>query len=168
MKIFIVEDDKFYVSILEYHLSLNPEFETEIYSSGKNCIEHLYKKPDLVTVDFSFSDMSGSDVLREIKLYNSTLPIIIISGQEDIASAVSLLQEGIYDYLIKTENLKGLLWNIVSNLKEKLTIETKLELLQEEVMRNYDFTNTIKIKNFDSQNENLFDLYSLFENLNYF
>ena len=101
MKIFIVEDDKFYAGILEYHLSLNPEIEIEVFNSGKECIENLYKKPDLITLDFSLPDMSGIEVLKRIKLFNAALPIIIISGQEDIAIAVTLLKEGVYDYLIK-------------------------------------------------------------------
>ena len=143
MKIFIVEDDKFYAGILEYHLSLNPEIEIEVFNSGKECIENLYKKPDLITLDFSLPDMSGIEVLKRIKLFNAALPIIIISGQEDIAIAVTLLKEGVYDYLIKTEDVKGRLWNIVTNLKEKLTIDSNLEVLQEEEVRHYDFSKTI-------------------------
>jgi two-component system, NtrC family, response regulator AtoC len=65
-KIFIVEDDPWYADILKYHLSLNPDFEVEIYSTGKDCLSNLYKRPAIITVDFSLPDMTGKELLEKI------------------------------------------------------------------------------------------------------
>ena len=143
MKIFIVEDDLFYAGILEYHLSLNPDYEIEIFTSGKDCIASLYKKPDVITLDFSLPDMHGNEVLKRIRQYNPQIPVVVISGQEEVDIAVSLLKEGIYDYLIKRDDTKERLWNILTKLNEKINLENKLERLQDEVVHKYDFSKTL-------------------------
>jgi len=143
MKIFIVEDDPFYASILEYHLSLNPDNEIELYHTGKDCINNLHKKPDLITLDFSLPDMAGNEVLKKIKANNQHTPVVIISGQEDISTALSLLKEGVYDYLIKNDDTKDRLWNIITNLKERISLQNQLDVLKEELIHKYDFSKTI-------------------------
>ena len=68
-KIFIVEDDTIYAKILAYHLSLNPDYEVEIFQTGKELIDNLYKKPSAITLDYSLPDMSGEEVLKQIKSF---------------------------------------------------------------------------------------------------
>lgn len=143
MKIFIVEDDAFYQNLLEYNLSLNPDFEIEKFSSAKDCLNNLYKNPDVVTLDFSLPDMSGSEILKKIKLEQPQLPVIIISAQEDISTAISLIKEGAYDYLVKDDETRDRLWNTLKNLKEKIGIQKELEYLKAEVSQKYDFSKTI-------------------------
>jgi DNA-binding NtrC family response regulator len=143
MKIFIVEDDPFYAGILEYHLSLNPEYEVEVFHSGKECCANLHKKPDLITLDFSLPDMRGDEVLKKIKSVKSDIPVIIVSGQEDVSTAVALLKEGVYDYLIKGEDTKERLWNIISNARERISLQQELDTLRNEVAHKYDFSKTI-------------------------
>ena len=111
--IFIVEDDPWYGEILEYHLSLNPDYAITRFSTGKELLAALHVKPDLITIDFSLPDFSGDKLYLKIREYNEQVPVIVISGQEEIAVAVNLLKLGVYDYLIKDENTKDLLWNAV-------------------------------------------------------
>jgi DNA-binding response OmpR family regulator len=58
-KIFIVEDDPWYGEILEYHLSLNPDYVISRFTTGKECLAHLHKRPDLITIDFTLPDYTG-------------------------------------------------------------------------------------------------------------
>jgi DNA-binding NtrC family response regulator len=143
MKIFIVEDDPFYQNLLEYNLSMNPDFELEKFSSAKDCINNLYKNPDVVTLDFSLPDMTGIEALRKIKCEQPQLPVVIISAQEDITTAISLIHEGAYDYLVKNEETRNRLWNTLKNLKEKITIQKDLDYLKAEVTKKYDFSKNI-------------------------
>jgi hypothetical protein len=43
-KIFIVEDDPWYGEILEYNLSMNPDYEIKRFSNGNDCPESI--KPE--------------------------------------------------------------------------------------------------------------------------
>ena len=54
--IFIVEDDPWYGEILEYHLSLNPDYHIRRFETGKDCIANLHRKPSLITMDYSLPD----------------------------------------------------------------------------------------------------------------
>ena len=143
LKIFIVEDDKWYGELLEYILKLNPEHEIEKFSSGKECIENLYKNPDIVTLDYSLDDMKGTEVLKEIKLYNPNTQVIIVSGQNDVGTAVSLLKQGAFDYIVKDDDAKDRLWNTIKNIRENLTLKSEIEELKEEVEKKYHFKQLI-------------------------
>jgi DNA-binding NtrC family response regulator len=143
-KIFIVEDDPWYGEILEYHLSLNPDYSIQRFTSGKDCLASLHKKPDLVTIDFSLPDMTGDKLYEKIAEVNNTIPVIVISGQEDIAVAVDLLKKGVSDYLVKDDSTKDLLWNAVIKIKETGTLKKEVEHLREELGQKYSFGKSIK------------------------
>jgi two-component system, NtrC family, response regulator AtoC len=143
-KIFIVEDDPWYGEILEYHLSLNPDYSTQRFTTAKDCLASLHKKPDLITIDFSLPDMTGDKLYQKITEINETIPIIIISGQEDIAVAVDLLKKGVSDYLVKDDNTKDLLWNAVIKIRETGMLKKEVEHLREELGQKYSFGKSIK------------------------
>src|SRR5436190_2356068 len=126
-KIFIVEDDPWYGEILEYHLSLNPDYQIFRFSSAKECLSNLQKKPDLVTVDYSLPDMNGYELFRRIREINPELPIIFISAQEDVSTAIELLKSGVADYLVKGDNTKDLLWNAITKIRENQSLKKEVE-----------------------------------------
>lgn len=143
-KIFIVEDDPWYGEILEYHLSLNPDYHVTRFTNGKDLLASLHKKPDLVTIDFSLPDFTGDKLYQQIRQYNDQLPVIVISGQEEITVAVNMLKMGVQDYLIKDENTKDLLWNAVLRIRETGNLKREVEQLKEELGHKYAFENSIK------------------------
>ena len=143
-KIFVVEDDPLYGEMLKYHLSLNPDNEVIKFETGAECLKNLYRGPSLISLDFSLPDMSGFDVIKKIKDYNQDIPIIIVSGQEDVATAVKLLKSGAYDYFVKDEDTKDRLWNTLKNIKERLKLKEEIDELKEEIGKKYEFKKIIK------------------------
>ncbi|NJL11942.1 MAG: sigma-54-dependent Fis family transcriptional regulator [Microscillaceae bacterium] len=143
-KIFVVEDDEMYAQILSYHLSLNPDYEVQVFTSAKKFLHHLHQKPSLVTLDYSLPDMSGGELLQKIKVQYPDVPVIIVSGQEDIATAVKLLKEGAYDYIVKDDDAKERLWNAVRNARENQSLKEEITYLREEIGKKYEFGKIIK------------------------
>ena len=143
-KIFIVEDDPWYGEILEYHLSLNPDYNITRFTSGKDCLANLHKKPDLITLDFSLPDYTGDKLYEKIKEINDQVPVIVISSQDEIAIAVNLLKMGVTDYLTKDDNTKDLLWNTVIKTRETGKLKKEVEYLKEELGQKFSFDNSIK------------------------
>lgn len=144
LKIFVVEDDPMYAKVLQYHLTQNPDYEVFVFNDGKSCLDKLYKKPDIITLDFSLPDLSGFEVLSKIQEFNSEIPVVVISGQEDVNTAVNLLKEGAYDYITKDENTKDRIWNTIKNIREKLSLKEEISELREEIGRKYEFNKIIK------------------------
>jgi len=143
-KIFIVEDDPLYGEMLKYHLSLNPDNEVFKFETGADCLKNLYQGPSLISLDYSLPDMSGFDVIKKVKEFNQDIPIVIVSGQEDVATAVRLLKDGAYDYFVKDEDTKARLWNTLKNIKERLELKEEINSLKEEIGKKYEFKKIIK------------------------
>jgi DNA-binding NtrC family response regulator len=144
LKIFIVEDDVIFAKIMSHHLSLNPEYEVEIFPDGKSLIKNLYKNPTLISLDYNLPDMTGLEVLKQIREFNPDLPVVIVSGQQDVATAIELLKKGAYDYILKDQDTKERLWNITKNIRENIKLRQKIADLEEEIGRKYEKNNLIK------------------------
>jgi DNA-binding NtrC family response regulator len=143
-KIFIVEDDPLYGEMLKYHLSLNPDNEVYKFETGSECLKNLYQNPSLISLDYSLPDMSGFDVIKKVREFNPEIPIVIVSGQEDVATAVRLLKDGAYDYFVKDEDTKERLWNTLKNIKERLELKEEINVLKEEIGKKYEFKRILK------------------------
>jgi two-component system response regulator AtoC len=141
--VFVVEDDEFYSEVLEYHLSLNPDITVTKFTNAKEFLNNLDKNPDAVTLDYSLPDMSGEEVLKKIKEYNSEIPVVMISGQENIKTAITLLKDGAYDYIVKDEDTKDRIWNAIRNIREKEGLKKEISELKQQVKKKYDFTSSI-------------------------
>ncbi|KAF0196493.1 MAG: atoC [Bacteroidetes bacterium] len=144
LKIFIVEDDVIFAKIMSHHLTLNPEYEVEIFPDGKSLLKNLYKNPTLVSLDYNLPDMTGLEVLKQVREFNPDLPVVIVSGQQDVATAIELLKKGAYDYILKDQDTKERLWNITKNIRENIKLRQKIADLEEEIGRKYENNNLIK------------------------
>ncbi|MBE0652070.1 MAG: sigma-54-dependent Fis family transcriptional regulator [Bacteroidales bacterium] len=144
LKIFVVEDDTIYGEVLKHHLSLNPANEVILFRTGKECLENLYQRPDLISLDYMLPDISGEQCLQRIKADYPELPVIIVSGQEDVKTAIDLLRAGAYDYFVKDQDTKDRLWNAINKIQERKNLSKELEDLKQEVEKKYAFRKIIK------------------------
>ncbi len=143
LKIFLIEDDPFFGEALKYHLKMNPDFDVHLFQSGKECLYNLYKKPDIICLDFGLPDITGDILLKKIQETNNKIPIIIISGQEDIEVAVDFLKSGAKDYIVKNEHTKDILWNAIGKIRENLVLINEVEELKEKLEQKFSFEKTI-------------------------
>lgn len=143
VKIFVVEDDPTYTKFLQYVLSLDPDFETEFFTTGKDLIEKLHKKPAVITLDYSLPDMPGEKVLRAIREFDPDISVIIISAQEKIGTAVELLKLGAFDYIAKDEEAKDRILNAIKNARNKSSLIREIDRLKEEISAKYEFEKSI-------------------------
>jgi two-component system, NtrC family, response regulator AtoC len=142
-KIFILEDDIWYGSMLEHYLSLNPEYEVKRFETPVDFFAHLHETPDVVTLDYSLPDCDGTEVLKKIKEHNPDIRVIIISGQEDVATAINLLKNGAFEYIVKDDDAKDRLWNSILHLREIRHLKEEVESLKTQVGAKYDFAQFI-------------------------
>ena len=143
VKIFVVEDDPAYTKFLKYVLELNPDYEVEFFNSGKDCIANLYKNPAVITLDYSLPDMTGEQVLGQIRGHDPNINVIIVSAQEKIHTAVELLKSGAYDYISKDHETKERLVNSINNARNKTSLIKEIVHLKKEISEKYEFEKSI-------------------------
>lgn len=141
--IFVVEDNEWYNKLLVHTLSLNPEYTVKSFFSGEEMLKELTAAAHVITLDYRLPDTTGDVLLTKIKEISPNTEVIIISEQSDITTAVELLKLGAYDYLVKSEDIRDRLWNSVNHVRNHAGLKKKIEILQSEVEKKYDFQNSI-------------------------
>lgn len=142
-RIFILEDEIWYGSMLQHYIEMNPDFETKRFENARDLLDNLHLKPDVVTVDFSLPDMTGSEVLSKIRQQLPDTAVIIISGQEDVRTAISLLKDGAFDYIVKDEDTQERLWSALMKIAQVSSLKNEVEHLKTEVTQKYDFSKVL-------------------------
>src|SRR5689334_12166783 len=143
VKIFVVEDDPAYTKFLKYVLGLDPDYEVEFYTTGKECLNNLHKNPVVITLDYSLPDMPGEKVLNQIRSHDPNINVIIVSAQEKIHTAVELLKSGAYDYISKDHETKDRLVNAINNARNKTSLIKEIDHLKKEISEKYEFEKSI-------------------------
>ncbi|KXK24183.1 MAG: putative two component sigma-54 specific transcriptional regulator [Bacteroidetes bacterium OLB12] len=141
--LFVVEDDPAYTKFLKYVMGLNPDLEPVFFTSGKECIAQLHKKPSIITLDYSLPDMEGEKVLKSIREFDPDISVIIVSAQEKIGTAVELLKAGAFDYISKDEDAKDRILNSIKNARNKTSLIREIDRLKHEITTKYEFEKSI-------------------------
>jgi DNA-binding NtrC family response regulator len=102
MKIFIVDDDIFCLTLYAQFLRNLGYTGMTSFNCGDECLDHIREQPALVFMDYNMEGMNGIEVLKKIKAFNSHIMVYIISGQENQQVATEALQHGALDYVVKT------------------------------------------------------------------
>ncbi|MBL4715682.1 MAG: response regulator [Bacteroidetes bacterium] len=102
--IFLVEDNEMYSLMLDHKLKDFMNFRLKTFASAEDCIENLYQKPDIVILDYKLPKMNGIEALKAIKEFNNDIPVVVLSGQENIDVALDASRFGALGYVIKDKN----------------------------------------------------------------
>jgi two-component system OmpR family response regulator len=100
MKILIIEDEPGIAQAL--HQGLMAYYRTSLVATGRDGLElALDNHFDAILLDLGLPDLSGLEVCRQLRNSGSTTPILVLTGQGDTQTKVSLLDNGANDYLTK-------------------------------------------------------------------
>ncbi|MFT5142030.1 MAG: two-component system response regulator AtoC [Rhodothermales bacterium] len=142
-RIFVVDDDRHYARMLSYRLDKNPDYEVEAFASGEELLRNMVKNPDLILCDIMMPGIDGIEVLRRIVARRPELPIIMVSAQGVVETAVEAMRLGAYDYITKGQDDLVKLDAIVKNCLEKVSLEKEVSTLRVEVAQKYSVTGLI-------------------------
>lgn len=100
-RILIVEDDRDLREALVTTLEL-AKFDVREAASGEDALASLARMPvDMVITDVNMPGISGHELLAEIQRLYPGLPTMLITAYGQISHAVSAMQAGAIDYLVK-------------------------------------------------------------------
>lgn len=141
--IFVLEDDEWYNKLLVHSISLNPDYEVKSFFTAAEFLKAIHEKPHVVTLDYRLPGTNGEEVLDKIKTESPETEVIIISEQENIETAVNLLKNGAYDYLVKEKNIRDRLLTTINNIKKNTALKSRITVLEKELQKKHDFSNSI-------------------------
>ncbi len=96
----------------------------------------------MVFTDMKLPDMTGNDVLREVKKRRHDLPVVVVTGFATKDGAVEAMRLGAYDYLSKPFNIAEV--SLIANRAlERSRLIDENRYLQGELMTRYKFETII-------------------------
>ena len=96
----IVDDDPQVRAATSYLLSSHG-YPTEIYAGGEEFLRDAQLDRGCVLLDLKMPDVSGHQVQEELARRGAPLPVVVMSGQDDLAAAVRAMKLGALDFIQK-------------------------------------------------------------------
>jgi two-component system alkaline phosphatase synthesis response regulator PhoP len=117
-RILIVEDDPAICRGLEMNLQLEG-FETLTASDGRQAIELLGERLDLVVLDIMLPHLNGYEIVERLRKRKDDVPVILLSAKADEEDIVRGLELGADDYVTKPFRVAELLARVKAHLRRR-------------------------------------------------
>ncbi|MGO4910160.1 response regulator [Pseudorhodobacter sp. W20_MBD10_FR17] len=123
-RILVIEDDPKICSLLQDLFNLGG-YDVRIAGNARDALKYLKtEKIDLVTLDLQLGSEDGLDVARSIRK-TSDVPIIMVTGRDDVLDRVVGLEIGADDYITKPFHVREVLARVRSVLRRVQTTAAK-------------------------------------------
>lgn len=103
LKLFIADDDYYMQNLLIEFLV--DTYDIYIFNNGIEVVNYMHSGeiPDILVTDLNMPDLSGLDLIKQLKSsdFFSAVPIIVLSGDDSSEMRIKCLDEGADDYLVK-------------------------------------------------------------------
>jgi signal transduction histidine kinase len=102
-QVLLVEDNPGDTDLIRLRLS-EGHSHADVHSVNRlsDALAHLAKdEPTLVLLDLNLPDSHGAETFRKVLEHSPKVPIVVLSGQDDEALAISAVHHGVQDYLVK-------------------------------------------------------------------
>jgi two-component system response regulator AtoC len=104
----IVDDERTLARAVKAFLA-EAGYEAEVAGDGEQALELLPRlRPDVVFADVRLPGMSGIELLRRIREFDPSIPVIIMTAYGTIEGAVEAVKLGAFDYMKKPVDLEEL------------------------------------------------------------
>jgi DNA-binding NtrC family response regulator len=128
-RVLVVDDEKSILMLLDEALS-NWGYQVTTANSASDALAALRTQVfDAALTDVRMPEMSGIELLRELKKRDESMEVVIMTGYPTIASAVEALKEGAYDYLSKPLILDELR-HLMQRLMERRFLRGEVQTLR--------------------------------------
>lgn len=142
VRVLVVDDDVKMLELLKKVLSKRG-YVVDISPKPKEALEKFASDGfDIIVTDINMPEMSGLEILKQVKSMAPDTIVIMITAFATVSSAVESMKLGAYDYIIKPFNMEEFVL-IIDRASEQILLKKELELLRKEVQQKYSFGNII-------------------------
>ncbi len=118
-------------------------FAADEAASGRAALHAMEEAAyDAVVADLRLDDMTGIDLLKEVRRNAANLPVIIITAYGTIESAVEAMRLGAFDYLAKPFSETDIIEKIHSSQKVRNALDHQFEPLGDKLFADADIVAT--------------------------
>jgi two-component system, LuxR family, response regulator FixJ len=123
--VFIIDDDPLIRSMIELLIRASGRTLASFAAATDFLAAHVPQGAGCLICDICMPGMTGLELQAELNRAGSTLPVIFISARSDIPTAVTAMQRGAFDFLVKPFSNEELLERVEAALgrNEKLRHE---------------------------------------------
>ena len=131
-KILLIEDDPAVVESIKLLFKIHwPEANLICSHLGKPGVEMVKtEKPDALILDLGLPDISGFEVMKNIRLF-SAIPIIVLTAHTAEDEIVKALEEESTDYVTKPFKHRELIARVQAHLSRYMTNEIRSAFKEE-------------------------------------
>jgi cyclic di-GMP phosphodiesterase len=123
-RLLVADDDEAVRSVLADLLSA--EYECEAVSSAEAALERLESGEfQLVLSDIAMHGMSGLELIPRVRALAPDTLVIMVSGSQEIESAVEALRAGAFDYIVKPFDIEHLQFAVQRALQHQRLLSAK-------------------------------------------
>ncbi|MGR3220684.1 MAG: adenylate/guanylate cyclase domain-containing protein [Candidatus Anammoxibacter sp.] len=145
-KILVVDDDSFTRMMIIDILSTGGYSVIEV-DNGKDALEKATSDKDITLLisDINMPEMSGIELIKELTARDLKIPVIVLTGNNDMSIAIDAMHSGASHYIVKDENIAETVTIAVKEVLEKEQIKQKnRQLLIDLSEKNDQLSKTIK------------------------
>ncbi len=99
MRLLVIDDEPLILETVE--AAFPNERVTTCNSSAAGIKHFLNERPDVVLCDIRLPDMSGMEAFEKMHQIDSTIPILLMTGQGTAGTAIEAMQRGAFEYVLK-------------------------------------------------------------------
>lgn len=130
-KVMIADDSRPMVNMLRYLLESGGYSITCAQDGDEALMKLRGSRYDALVTDLAMPKMNGIELIRNIRLKNKYLPIVVLSAMETIDTAVEAMREGADDFVRKsTEDLGETLRFVIERTMERKKEERRLDIYE--------------------------------------
>jgi len=135
-RILIADDEPSNAKILGEELT-DRGYTVETANNGSGTLKKVESSPpDLIILDYMMPDLSGLDVLKELRKRGNDTPVIMITAYGSIERAVEAMKEGAYDFITRPFEPDHMTL-VVQKALERERLRREVEILSEEIGQRY-------------------------------
>ena len=130
-RILVVDDDRATREVLKDKLASLGHQVTDVASAEEALSQLKSLEPRIVLTDVRMPGMSGIDLLEKLRSVGEEVDVLVMTGHEDMESAVGAMKAGAFDYLVKPLEL-GVLEKAVERCLEEQELAREARKVDEE------------------------------------
>jgi DNA-binding NtrC family response regulator len=135
-KILIADDEPSNRKILAQEL-IHKGFAVDTARNGREALTRVESAPpDLAILDYMMPDMSGLDVLQELRKRGNETPVIMITAYGSVERAVEVMKAGAYDFITRPFDPDHIEL-VVRKAIERQALKREVAVLSEEMRDRY-------------------------------